>query len=49
VSSREWAFRIQDILNTIDKIEMYLTNMTLNQFKKNDLVLDAVVRNNEAT
>jgi uncharacterized protein with HEPN domain len=47
MSSRDWDFRIQDILNAIKKIERYLENLTLTQFKKNDLVIDAVVRNFE--
>ncbi|NGX26139.1 MAG: hypothetical protein K940chlam6_00050 [Chlamydiae bacterium] len=47
MSSREWKFRIQDILRSIEKIESYLDGMTLTHFKKNDLVKDAVVRNLE--
>ena len=47
MSSRDWLFRIQDILKAIDKIESYVENMTLNQFKKNELVIDAVIRNFE--
>lgn len=47
MSSREWAFRIQDILKAIDKIELYIDGMTLTHFKKNELVIDAVVRNLE--
>ena len=44
-SSRDWSFRIKDILHAIGKIEQYTKNMTLSEFKKNDLVLDAVIRN----
>ncbi|MBM3197967.1 MAG: DUF86 domain-containing protein [Chlamydiae bacterium] len=47
MSSRDWLFRIQDILRAIEKIEMYVQGMTTSQFKKNDLVIDAVVRNLE--
>jgi uncharacterized protein with HEPN domain len=47
MSSREWAFRIQDILRSIDKIETFTSKMTFSQFKKNDLVIDAVLRNLE--
>jgi uncharacterized protein with HEPN domain len=47
MSSRQWIFRIQDILKAIDKIERYVSNMTLANFKKNELVIDAVVRNFE--
>lgn len=46
-SSREWSFRIKDILKAIDKIEEYTKNMTAAEFKKNELVMDAVVRNFE--
>ena len=47
MSSRDWVFRIQDILRAIDKIESFVKGMTLNQFKKNEMVIDAVVRNLE--
>ena len=47
MSSREWDFRLQDILRAIDKIEMYLSGITLNQFKKDEMIVDAVVRNLE--
>ena len=47
MSSREWFFRVLDILQAIDKIQRFLKKMTLNQFKKNELVIDAVVRNLE--
>jgi uncharacterized protein with HEPN domain len=39
--SREWLFRIQDILKAIDKIMHYVKAMTFSQFKKNELVIDA--------
>jgi uncharacterized protein with HEPN domain len=47
MSSREWIFRIQDILKSIEKIERYMDGMTLTKFKQNELVADAVVRNFE--
>jgi uncharacterized protein with HEPN domain len=47
MSSRDWHFRIQDILKSIQKIESYIEGMTAAQFKKNELVIDAVVRNLE--
>lgn len=47
MSSREWAFRVQDILKAINKIESYIDGMTLAQFKKAEIVVDAVVRNLE--
>jgi uncharacterized protein with HEPN domain len=46
-SSRNWHFRIKDILNAIDSIEQYTENMTASEFKKNKLVVDAVIRNFE--
>jgi uncharacterized protein with HEPN domain len=47
MSSRDWRFRIQDILQAVEKIHRFSEGMTLNQFKKDELVLDAVVRNLE--
>jgi uncharacterized protein with HEPN domain len=47
MSSRDWAFRVKDILNSIEKIETYVDGLSLAQFRKNELVLDAVIRNLE--
>jgi uncharacterized protein with HEPN domain len=47
MSSRDWIFRIKDILQSIDKISLYLADMTLNQFQKNELTIDAIIRNFE--
>jgi uncharacterized protein with HEPN domain len=47
MSSRDWAFRIKDILRSIDKIESFTKKMSIAQFKKNELVIDAVIRNLE--
>lgn len=47
MSSREWLFRLKDILQAIEKIENYLEKMTWSEFKKSDMVIDAVVRNLE--
>jgi len=47
MSSRDWFFRVQDILNAIDKIERFIKRMTFAQFKKKELVMDAVIRNFE--
>lgn len=46
-SSREWSYRIKDILKAIDNIETYLNSMALHEFRKNQLVIDAVIRNFE--
>ncbi len=47
MSSRQWIFRVKDILKAIEKIERYVDSMTLTMFKQNELVIDAVVRNFE--
>ncbi len=47
MSSREWVFRVEDILKSIEKINSYLKGLTITQFKKNELVIDAVIRNLE--
>ena len=47
MSSRDWVFRVQDILMAIDKIERYIKNTTMAQFHKDELVIDAVIRNFE--
>lgn len=46
-SSREWPFRIKDILQAIGDIQEYTKDMTASEFKKNKLVFAAVVRNLE--
>ncbi len=45
--SREWKFRIQDIIESIEKIEQYLNGISLEMFKRNHMIVDAVVRNLE--
>jgi uncharacterized protein with HEPN domain len=47
MSSRDWVFRVKDILKSIEKIERFTRGMTWKLFKKNELVVDAVVRNLE--
>lgn len=47
MSSRDWKFRIQDILFAIDKIEKYTSGKTLEEFIESDIVMDAVIRNFE--
>ncbi len=47
MSSRAWQFRIQDILKAIENIEQYIAGLTMTQFMKNQLIIDAVVRNFE--
>jgi len=45
--SREWQFRIQDILDCIEKISRYTEDMAYDQFVADDKTVDAVVRNLE--
>lgn len=40
---------IKHILEAIDKIERYLGNISYDEFSKNDMVVDAVVRELEIT
>ena len=44
-SERKWAFRIEHILDAIAKIQRYTANRTEDEFARDDLVVDAVVRN----
>jgi len=45
--SRDWHFRIQDILECMSRINGYTAGMTYETFCANQLVIDAVVRNLE--
>lgn len=45
--SKDWFFRINDILLAIESIEEYTKNMTFSDFQQNKLVVDAVIRNFE--
>ncbi len=38
---------VEDILEAMDKIERYTTDLTYESFTKNELVVDAVIRNLE--
>lgn len=44
---RDWRFRIQDILECMDRIAEYTAGMSYEDFLDNRLVIDAVVRNLE--
>lgn len=46
-SSRSWQLRVQDILQSIDKITVYLEKITLAEFRRTGLIIDAVIRNFE--
>ncbi|MEW6531891.1 MAG: DUF86 domain-containing protein [Thermodesulfobacteriota bacterium] len=43
--SRGWKFRIQDILDAIDRIQSYVQGRSLEQFSEDRRTLDAVERN----
>jgi uncharacterized protein with HEPN domain len=45
VPHREWTFRITDILECFAKIQRYIAGMSLDEFEKNVMAIDAVVRN----
>jgi len=45
--SRDWSFYVEDILDSALKIQRYTTGMTLETFRDNDVVFDAVIRNLE--
>ena len=45
--SRDWTFYVEDILESALKIQRYIAGMTLETFRDNDIVFDAVIRNLE--
>lgn len=45
MSKREPKLYLEDIKNSIKKIEKYTSNLSFNEFKKDTLKIDAVVRN----
>lgn len=45
--TREPRLYLQDILDSIKKIQQYMGNLTFDEFVSNDMVIDAVVRNFE--
>jgi uncharacterized protein with HEPN domain len=47
MSKREVKLYVKDIIDSIQKIQQYTKGLSLRQFKKKDLVIDAVVRNFE--
>jgi len=44
---REWKLFVEDILESVEKIEEYVKDMTLDDFKQDRKTIDAVVRNFE--
>lgn len=45
--SREYNLFLNDILSAIKKIEKYAKNKSFDDFKGNDLLIDAIIRNLE--
>ena len=45
--ARQFAFYLEDILRAIDKIEKYTKDSTFEDLCKNDMAIDAVIRNLE--
>lgn len=45
--SRNWLFYIEDIVESARKIRRYTEGITFEQFRTQDLIIDAVVRNLE--
>jgi len=45
--SRDFLIYLEDIIDAIEKIEKYTQNIDFNKFSKNDMVIDAVIRNFE--
>jgi len=45
--SRDYKVYLRDITQAIAKIEKYTKNLTFTELRKNELVIDAVVRNLE--
>lgn len=44
---REWYFRVQDMLECIDKIQSYTDGMDFQAFSESGITIDAVLRNIE--
>jgi uncharacterized protein with HEPN domain len=42
---RDWAFRIQDILESIAKIQRYVSDVDFETFENDEEVMDAVIHN----
>jgi len=47
MKSTEYKLFIEDILESIEKIQRYIKNLDYEKFKDNELVADAVIRNLE--
>jgi len=47
MKGRKHRLFIEDILESMRKIERYIENLNYNEFEKNELIVDAVIRNLE--
>ncbi len=47
MNGRKYRLYIEDILESIRKIERYIENLNYKEFEKNELIVDAVIRNLE--
>lgn len=47
MSKRDWKILFEDIIESINKIEEYTTDLSYADFEENNLITDAVVRNIE--
>ena len=45
MSPRLWQHRISDIIEAIEKIQLYVKDMNFEAFEKNTKTIDAVIRN----
>ena len=47
MSKRDWKILFEDIIESINKIELYIKDLSFEDFSSNTQVIDAVVRNIE--
>lgn len=47
MKKRNYTLYIRDILDAIRKIDEYVKNLSFDEFRKNDMAIDAVIRNFE--
>jgi uncharacterized protein with HEPN domain len=47
MSSREWMFRLEDILDALERIHQYTHEIDFGKFKSDQRTIDATIRNLE--
>ena len=47
MSSREWLFRLEEIISALERIQLYIQNLNMHQFELDQRTIDAVIRNLE--